>query len=757
LSEVGESDASALLTVTAGAYADPPGAPYFLSSWSIVNRLTFSWTFPGSNGGAPVTAWNVYAANSITNLPGSTVPSYVVNDPSTFYLEVDCTNVGGFNLAQNYFYVRVAAQTSADIGQYSPISRLFCGQAPDAHSVSNYAGSPTSVTVQYAEGNLYGAELRGYKIYMNDGLGGVITLRGTVSDTSQKTYTATGLVADRDYLVQVTVVTAVGESARSATLNARSCGVPATPGAPSRLSSTATSITVQWSAPADNGCPMTGYRVYRDNNDGNADVDIYPGIGDATDPLDPSLNPTILSLPAADGVPISGNTYGYKLRAYNTRGYSESAYAQIKAASEPSQMTAPTQDNAASSKTSIALRWTVPAANGGIMKGYKVYRDSGSGTAMLASPDPTCGMEANPAPQECTISGLTVGDTYQIQMLAINEIGDGPLSIVVTMRSASMPAKITTLLNTVGSWTPTQLAYTWSAPNDNGAQIYNYEAELVRPNGVVLSWSAGGTQATPVLPATVTFANDATGAAVPTVGNSLTPGLQQGGQHKFRVAAVNAMGLGEWSDYADLATLAPKGFCLDAPTLPQNFARDASTPVAGEIMVSWTAFTTDEQNGWDDVANQRFEVWGGATTLVLLAVTTNNWYKQYVASGQPFKFKIRSKNTSGQTSVFTAILDMISGVLPSPPSTLSVTSSLPATADMTWSAVTGANMGGSSITYYEVTKDGFVTFQQVAGSFTTYTFFGLAAATQYTFEVRSRTAVGASATSTSFVATTAAR
>jgi hypothetical protein len=288
VSEVGESVASALLTVTAGAYADPPGAPTFLYSWNQVNKFAFGWTFPGSNGGAPVTAWNVYAANAITNLPGPTVPSAVVADPSQFYIEVDCTNWGGFNAVNNYFYVRVAAQTSADVGQFSPISRLFCVRAPDAPTVSNLAGSPTSVTVEWAEGNLYSAELRGYKIYMNDGLGGAITLRGTVHDTSQKTYTATGLVADRDYLVQVTVVSAVGESARSAVLNARSCGVPATPGAPSRYSSTATTITVQWSAPADNGCPMTGYRVYRNNNDGNPDVDIYPGVGTAMIRLTPA-------------------------------------------------------------------------------------------------------------------------------------------------------------------------------------------------------------------------------------------------------------------------------------------------------------------------------------------------------------------------------------------------------------------------------------------------------------------------------------
>lgn len=82
--------------------------------------------------------------------------------------------------------------------------------------------------------------------------------------------------------------------------------------------------------------------------------------------------------------------------------------------------------------------------------------------------------------------------------------------------------------------------------------------------------------------------------------------------------------------------------------------------MAGEIMISWDAFTTDAENGWDTFTNARFEVWGGPTPpLVLLAETFNNNYKHNVASGQPFMFKIRSKNTAGLTSAFTTTLNLV--------------------------------------------------------------------------------------------------
>jgi len=731
LSEVGESEKSTARIFTIGAEADPPVAPSWQSSWTPADQFTLGWAFHGSNGGSPITAWNVYISNTIGTWPLQNAPQYIVNNPSIMSVSFDCKNAGGFDVKNNFFYARVAADTTAGVGQYSPISRLFCGQGPDAPTVQNDKGTESSVTVKWAEGNLYEAELRGYKVYINDGLGGELSLRAVVDDTSQRFFTATGLIPDRDYLVQVTVVTAVGESPRSAVITARSCNVPAIAGAPSRQSSTATSIRTQWSAPADNGCPMTGYRLYLDTDgDGIADEQSYPGVGDPENPIDPGLDPTTLSF---DKTGLNtGQVYGFQLRSYNARGYSLSAWAYMKAAAEPAIMAPPAQNIPAGTSTSIVLTWAVPNNNGGTMVGYKVYRDGGSGTPMLAASDPTCGMEQHPAPQTCRISGLTPGEMYQVRMLATNEVGDAELSNVVAFKSATTPAKITSLTNTVGSFAP-RLKYTWTAPADQGAVVYGYQAEILRvETGISSLWDSGGTAANPAVPLEADFV----GAL------ATTHGLIRQRQYKFHVAAVNSMGRGEWSEWASL-TNAPRGYCLNPPDTPANFGRHPDTPVAGNIKLSWDIIATENAAGGDDTAAITYEIWAGATTLSLRGEVSTNYFHQAVPAGQTWKFKIRSKNSSGQTSAYSAEQAMVSAMLPAMPAALSLTSTTAQQVVLDWTQSPPLANGGSAITSYEVTADDFLTFTTVANSVTVYTFFGQASGAIRTYKVRARNGVGA--------------
>merc|ERR1719486_72188 len=122
------------------------------------------------------------------------------------------------------------------------------------------------------------------------------------------------------------------------------------------------------------------------------------------------------------------------------------------------------------------------------MVGYEVFRDSGGGSNFLAAADPTCGMETSPAPQSCTITGLTAGQVYQLRVLAINEVGDGELSDILEAKSATVPAKITSLSNTGASTLPNQ-AYV----------IFNFQAEITRIfDGQTVTYDFGGTAAAPV-------------------------------------------------------------------------------------------------------------------------------------------------------------------------------------------------------------------------------------------------------------------
>lgn len=251
-----------------------------------------------------------------------------------------------------------------------------------------------------------------------------------------------------------------------------------------------------------------------------------------------------------------------------------------------------------------------------------------------------------------------------------------------------------------------------------------------------VTYDFGGTAAAPVIPTSVTL------------NTLLVPILVRQRQFRFRIAAQNELGLGEWSEYASL-TDAPKGFCLDAPITPLNPKRHTDTPTAGKIKIQWDAIADEFASGGDDVANIMYEVYGGAVDLVLLADTSDNFYEQDpVPAGSTFKFKVRSKNRSGQPSAFTAVMNLISASLPAMPPTLTLTSTTPNQVNMVWTVPAD---GGSPIIRYEVTRTGLGAYENVANSLLTTTLAGLAGGATLTFEVRAVTAVGAGPSQTATI------
>ena len=68
------------------------------------------------------------------------------------------------------------------------------------------------------------------------------------------------------YQFAVKAVNVVGSSELSEAISIRAAEPPAAPDAPTKLSSTLTSITIQWSAPSYNGGnPISSYKIYIDD------------------------------------------------------------------------------------------------------------------------------------------------------------------------------------------------------------------------------------------------------------------------------------------------------------------------------------------------------------------------------------------------------------------------------------------------------------------------------------------------------------
>jgi len=82
----------------------------------------------------------------------------------------------------------------------------------------------------------------------------------THTDTSQ-TATITSLANGQSYEVQVRAQNRFGESDWSPSLTATPAANPSIPGIPTLTSRTQTSVTIEWSAPADNGDAITDYDI----------------------------------------------------------------------------------------------------------------------------------------------------------------------------------------------------------------------------------------------------------------------------------------------------------------------------------------------------------------------------------------------------------------------------------------------------------------------------------------------------------------
>jgi len=728
LSETGESEPSLLTDdrslFVCGADADPPTSVYYISSATTNDQLTVGWDFPGSNGGAPVESWYLQVSNAYTELlertdvapPSFTIPNV---DPNPRQKVIDCQQIIAsnqfFDLRAKYVYFKVAAKTTAGLGHYSPITRIFCAARPDPPVASDFAGSESSITVGWEEGSVHGAELVAYKIYMDDGRGGAISLRGIVEDTSQRYYTATGLTTYREYRVYVTVVSTVAESLASNTLKVWSCGRPAIPSPPVRKTVTPpdqNTITLQWSPPADNGCPMTGYRAYIDQGTINGQLlgekEIYPNAGgleaDASteDTTADDLRPEILeTIPAFAGLvipePLDPPVFRYKVCAYNLRGRTCSEWTDIKAAQEPSRMDPFTQQYEHSTTSSAFITWDdkidAGMLNGGTLVGFKVVRDDGYGT-WSSVPDPTCGMETNPAPQECFITGLAEGRTYRAKIKAVTDVGEGEWSEPIEIVAATFPSPITAdMITTVrsetggGAQSPI-LEFSWTMPNDGGLMILYYTLflqEVAEIPGVDLTLQLGDANNPIRLASQLTHRFED------------VAGMLASRQYRFRVQAHNANGPSQGLNW------------VTAWTLNQPFSvvvtRSTDPAVAGAIKISWDPHTADEAAGGEDVSNLIYEVWGAYTGQTATKLTEVNgitgpfeYTKGDVTIGASYDFYVVVRNSAGKRSEFSYARRLISASVPGQVRSLDLESVQANTVNAKW--LPPESNGGSPITHY---------------------------------------------------------
>ena len=295
------------------------------------------------------------------------------------------------------------------------------------------------------------------------------------------------------YFYKVSAVNGYGEGAKSNEASATPAVAAQVASAPVVTATRGnTTVALSWPAPANNGSPITSYKIYRSTSTGTETF----------------LNSTATTSFNDTGL-TNGTTYFYKVSAVNGIGEGpQSAEVSATPATTPgTPVVSRTAGNA-----SVSLSWPAPANGGSAITSYKIYRSTTTGTETLLT---------STASTSFNDTGLTNGTTYFYKVSAVNAVGEGSQSAEVSATPVAAPAA-PVVSATRGN---TTVALSWPAPASNGSAITGYK--------VYRSTSVGNEV---LLPG-------------PLVGpNSFNDtGLTNGTSYFYKVSAVNAIGEGSQS------------------------------------------------------------------------------------------------------------------------------------------------------------------------------------------------------------------
>ena len=342
------------------------------------------------------------------------------------------------------------------------VSALNVGGEGDVSAVFHQSTSPaaptalhstlqttTSITMSWtAPVTAQGAEsVTGYVLYRTGGSqGGDVTVAiyettdaaTATTSTTGTSMEVTGLAGGTMYVFSVAAKSDAGLGDRSAVASVSTSS--AKPTAPSASHQTASSISLEWSAPTvDTGVSETGYRVYE------VSVDSSPTKTYSLEYEGEAAEVELSSL-------SSGTLYTYVVSVMSDAGESDKSD-EMTASTAPGVATALVSTHQSSS--SITLSWAeAPVDTGSAVTGYKVYDADG---ALVYDGR---GDTATVTDRTTELNDLEGGTTYTLLVGALSASGESDRSASVDISTcSSAPTALTSV-----SQTTTGMVLSWSAP-----------------------------------------------------------------------------------------------------------------------------------------------------------------------------------------------------------------------------------------------------------------------------------------------------
>ena len=643
---IGSTGFAGVVSAQSGvAVATVPSAPGSVSAVRGDHSATVSFT-PAADNGSAVTGYTVTSApDGITGTCGASPCTVTgLTNGTSYTFTVTATNAYGTGPAS-------AASAPVTPATVPGVPGIVAATRGDR-------AASVSFTAPASDG---GAAITGYTVTSApDGITGTC---------GASPCTVTGLTNGTSYTFTVHASNAVGDGPES---DATAAVTPATtPDAPTAVSAARADqgAEVSFTTPAgDGGSAITGYLVTSQP-------------GGATTPC-PGSPCTVTGL-------TNGTAYTFTVQALNDVGAGPASLPSVAVvpATVPDAVTglAVERDDA-----SARLSFTAPASDGGDpITGYQVSTDGGTTWAPLATTgsDPLTG----------TVSGLTNGTAYDVEVRAVNTVGGGAAAGPRPVTPATVPDAPGAVTATRGDAAAT---VTWDTPADGGDAITGYTV-TVAPGGATTACAAS--------PCTVT-------------------GLTNGTGYTVTVRATNSVGAG--------AESAPSGTVVPAttPDAPQQLtvtSDDASVPLG---------FAAPARDGGDPITGYQVSTDGGTSWAPLTTAGTGPFTATVtgLANGTRYAVMVRAVNTVG-AGPGSAIVPATPATVPGAPTgTVATVSGTKIT--VSWRPP--ADDGGAPITGYVVVAQPGGYTRTTAGA-TRCVFTDLPTGIAYHFSVTATNASGA--------------
>jgi fibronectin type 3 domain-containing protein len=403
------------------------------------------------------------------------------------------------------------------------------------------------------------------------------------------------------------------------------------PTPPTNLKATSDSqgIHLSWTASTTSG---VGYWVYQQ--------DVTAGQTQPSRRPDPVTSGTTLSL--ADL--INGDTYQFKVTAYNSAGESPPSNSVTAVFTISAPTAAPTGLKAtANSDGTISLQWNAVT---GLDISYNVYeRDDTAGDTSFTFSNSV------PTGPSTTVSYLIQDHKYEFEVSAVNPGGEGPRSAPVTATSHAVPPPAPTGLTARANNDGT-ITLNWTAPGP-GLWYWVYWRD-------VTAGQSGYTKSIYPLTSGTTF----------TVTNR-----QVGDVYAFHVTAINAGGESSPSNTVQATSYMPP------PSAPTKLIAEAGN---GKVSLSWTApspglwywvYWRDVSAGQTSYTKSQYPVTSGTTFTVT-----------YLTDGDTYEFYVTAINAGGESAPSNTALATPLPPLPSAPTGLSAKANNDGTITLNWTA-----------------------------------------------------------------------